>query len=203
MTNEIGDVSVGQKPAAFGQGRILAANDPAFVGVDVERRRIAGLDHRQATCDQRLGLLAARSEDLCLFSELHELDEGRSAVRQLVRSIPDLAEFAVDETRPQVGVEQHHAILALVERAAQDEELAIRGFHALPAVALLLQGALRPRTQEPDDERRRRRHHKKGDEAKYRLLLEAEQLLRPEEGEREADGDDGADQPRNRAADIG
>ena len=56
---------------------------------------------------------------------IHQPDEGRFALRDLVGQSPEPAERAVDELRAHLGIEQHDADLGLVERGAQRCQLLV------------------------------------------------------------------------------
>jgi len=95
----------------------IEADDFAVDQTKIDRRLVSRPDLRRPFRHVGGQLAFRHCIGACLATMIHQGDEGRLAVGLVVRQPPHLAKGPIDELRAQLGIEQHDAILDLVQRS--------------------------------------------------------------------------------------
>lgn len=116
--NDVGDVGIGQQPAAVRQCNAPRARYLAVGEAHLDRRRIAGGDGLQTLRDKGIKIALVRCHARATNKLRIGLFQFRIGHRRRAR---EFTGCAINEFKPQVAIEQNYAVFDLIERRAKAE----------------------------------------------------------------------------------
>jgi len=136
LAHQIADIAVSEEPAAVGQCLAVKADDFAGLEPDIERAVMAGAD-RFELAGEIVAKRVRRHRVSCVAAAvIHQLDETRPAVGDVVGQAPEAAEGAVDELHVARRIEHDDAVIEIVDDRAQCGKLR-RGFGGRNTVGIV------------------------------------------------------------------